>query len=371
MTKLPPALLLILVCGACHIGSTTSLATVNKPDPTTPSGSNGSTRRDFVRGTTTTTAAAALLVASTAATNVAVPPSWAAATAAEEEGTSTTSSLPFCVLGANGRTGTKIVQDILGRGLTVRATSRSGVYQNSVEDAATAATANPLLVPMVCDVTDPTTVQTAVQGTRAVFFAASASKKGGTPAQVDNEGLVNVARACIAAKVPHLVIVSSGSVTQPESPVFKFLNLFGSIMEEKIKGEDAVRGLYAKRDGAPSTMMITYTVIRPGGLTEEPARGVQALELNQGDMKTGRISRLDLAQLCVETTLYPKLTGQTTFECYEADTGKTLQEVGFSNLFKKKAGPSEPTTGRERRGESFAELFSGLEYDTATAEVLT
>jgi NAD(P)H-binding len=265
-------------------------------------------------------------------------------------------NLPFCVIGANGRTGTKCVQEILERGLAVKATSRSGVYSN---DGLVAS--NHLLVPTVCDVTQPSTIASAVQGTRAVIFAASASKQGGTPAQVDNEGLVNVAKACVSANVPHLVIVSSGSVTRPDSPVFKFLNLFGGIMEEKIKGEDAVRTMYAQEN----IKGLTYTVIRPGGLTEDPARGVGAMELNQGDTKSGRISRFDVAKLCVEATLYPELTGGTTFECYDADTGKPLETVGMSNILKKKSDPSEFVTGYERRGDTYQELFRGLKKDVA------
>ncbi|KAG7353757.1 NmrA family protein [Nitzschia inconspicua] len=259
--------------------------------------------------------------------------------------------IPFCVIGANGRTGTKCVQELLERGLPVRATSRSGVYN--------AGSSSNLLIPTVCDVTQPSTIAEAVQGTRSVIFAASASKQGGTPAQVDSEGLVNVAKACIEAKVPHLVIVSCGGVTRPDSAVYKFLNLLGGIMEEKIKGEDDVRSLYAKTEGG-----MTYTVIRPGGLTEEPARGVSAMELNQGDTKSGRISRYDVAKLCVEATLFPDLTGGSTFECYDADTGKPLETVGLSNILKMKTDPSEFVTGYERRGETYQELFRGLKKDS-------
>jgi uncharacterized protein YbjT (DUF2867 family) len=256
---------------------------------------------------------------------------------------------PFCVIGANGKTGTKCVQLLLEKSIPVRATSRSGIYDSE--------SSSPLLMPMVCDVTNPPTVETAVKGTRAVIFAASASKAGGTPVQVDNDGLVTVAKACIAARVPHLVIVSSGSVTKPDSPVYKFLNIFGKIMDEKIKGEDAIRSLYAGVDG------LTYTVIRPGGLTEEPARGVSALELNQGDNKSGRISRYDVASLCVESTTYPELTGGTTFECYDEDTGKSLSRVGMSNILKQTTGSSEYRTGKERTGDTWKALFTGLERD--------
>jgi uncharacterized protein YbjT (DUF2867 family) len=269
-------------------------------------------------------------------------------------------SAPFCVIGANGKTGTKCVQGLLDRKIPVRATSRSGVYitNNNMEDPEEQPqnnNKNPLLKPMVCDVTNPSTMDAVVQGARAVIFAASASKAGGTPAQVDNVGLVNVAKACIAAKVPHLVIVSSGGVSKPDSPIYKFLNIFGGIMEEKIKGEDLVRNLYAGVEGA------TYTIIRPGGLTEEPPVGVAGLELNQGDTKSGRISRFDVASLCIESTLYPQQTGGTTFECYEAVTGKPMGSVGLSNIMKQKSDPSEFVTGKEQRGDTWEKLFTGLE----------
>lgn len=45
--------------------------------------------------------------------------------------------------------------------------------------------------------------------------------------QTDLAGVVNVARACLEAKVPRLVVVSSGGVATPDSSIYKFLNLFG------------------------------------------------------------------------------------------------------------------------------------------------
>lgn len=260
---------------------------------------------------------------------------------------------PICVIGANGKTGSECVGACLSRGIDVVATSRGGVYSGSYESM------GPNVA--VCDVTIPSTIQSAVKGSRAVIFAASASKAGGTAAAVDNIGLVNVAKACIENKIPHLVIVSSGAVTKPDSPVYKFLNLFGNIMEEKIRGEDSVRDLYKSIDISTST----YTVIRPGGLTEEDGQGVKALELNQGDSKSGRIARADVAALCIEATNFPKLSGGTTFECYNADTGKPLQSVGLSNILKQRNKSNDDVflSGKERRGATYEGIFTGLEKD--------
>ena len=82
-------------------------------------------------------------------------------------------------------------------------------------------------------------------------------------------------------------------------------------------------------------------------------------------MKTGRISRTDVANICIECTMYPKLTGYTTFECYDYDTGKTLNNVGFSNILKLTTDPTtEISTGNEHRNcNSYEELFTGLQSD--------
>ncbi len=271
---------------------------------------------------------------------------------------STANNGPITIIGSNGKSGSECVGACLSRSIPVRATSRSGIYSGIYSNAAAA---DKLLSTTPCDVTIPSTISSAVEGSRAVVFAASASKQGGTAAAVDNEGLVNVAKACIAAKVPVLVIISSGAVTKPDSPVYKFLNLFGKIMEEKIKGEDTVRALYKNVDGCGCT----YTVIRPGGLTEEEGKGVAALELNQGDTKSGRIARADVASLCIEASIYPQLAGGTTFECYDADTAKPLATVGMSNIMKAKNKATDEVyvSGKERRGDTWEKIFTGLEKD--------
>lgn len=45
----------------------------------------------------------------------------------------------------------------------------------------------------------------------------------------ESAGVINVAKACLEAKVPRLVVVSSGGVASPESSIYKFLNLFGEV----------------------------------------------------------------------------------------------------------------------------------------------
>ncbi|KAG5191157.1 NADH(P)-binding-domain-containing protein [Tribonema minus] len=257
------------------------------------------------------------------------------------------------VLGANGKTGTECVKQLLAKGIACTATSRSGSLKSEFEDPSA------LLTAAAVDVTNLSSVSAAVKGAKGVIFAASASKGGGNAEAVDYKGVVNAAKACLENNVPRLVIVSSGGVSKPNSPVYKFLNLFGEIMKFKALGEEEVRALYAQSD-APCY----YTIVRPGGLTLAPPLGVEQLEINQGDAISGRIARADVAAICVEA-IYSDATRDTTFECYGADTGKPLDSVGVSNILKQTAGPGTPAPSSAHRGSTWAQLFQGLEPDHA------
>ena len=177
-------------------------------------------------------------------------------------------SKPIAVIGSGGRTGSLCVAACLKRGLAVKALSRAGAPPPGVD-------ADPLLSFATCDVRDPSTID--VTGAGAVIYAASGSKKGGSPHEVDNLGVVNAAKACVAAKVPRLVVISSTAVTRPDSLGYKFTDVYGKIMGEKKLGEDGVYAVSASSD-------LAYTIIRPGGLEEPKENVVQgpgALEISQ------------------------------------------------------------------------------------------
>ena len=266
------------------------------------------------------------------------------------------------VFGANGKTGRRCVARAAAAGARVVACTRAGDFSSTgLENAH-------LVEARAGDVSKATDadLRSILRGRDAAIFAASASPSGGTPQEVDKAGLVKVAAACVAENVKRLVIVSSGSVSKPLSPVYVFLNFFGGVMRAKIEGEDAVRAMYVARESCD------YVVIRPGGLTEDPARGATAVELNQGDEKSGRISREDVASLCVAAAMAggTEVARNATFECYWADTANDLRDVGFANALAAFSPSSDDDgsgslrpTGRERRGETWADLLDGLEPD--------
>ena len=246
------------------------------------------------------------------------------------------------ILGANGGTGRECVSAALASGRTCYATTRSGSF-NYDEESTTSSVLqknNPKLIQDQADVTSVDGLFALVdrvnnnksESVGAMIFAASASAKGNNAVDVDYQGVINAAQVCIQKNIPRLVIVSSGAVTRPNSAVYKLLNFVGNgIMEAKINGEDKVRELYAREE--IMNKGLGYTIVRPGGLTNEAATGPSFLEVNQGDDKSGRLSRADVAGICIGC-LDVASSFDTTFECYLKDTAKPVDNVGLSNILR-------------------------------------
>jgi uncharacterized protein YbjT (DUF2867 family) len=104
-------------------------------------------------------------------------------------------------------------------------------------------------------------------------------------------------KAYYGTNLPQFVLVSSAGVTRPgrpginleeEPPAVRLNDQLGGILTWKLKGEDSLR-----ESG------IAYTIIRPCALTEEA--GGKELIFEQGDNIRGKISREDVAELCVRS----------------------------------------------------------------------
>ena len=273
------------------------------------------------------------------------------------------------VLGANGGTGRLVVQTLVAAGGSTRgsgtrrpcvAATRSGLLDYDLPTVGGDTAANGSVKTLAVDVASLSSVRAAIGAVPdlgAVVFCASSSKDA---FGVDRDGVVHAAASCLEFHIPRLVVVSSGAVSRPDSPVYLLLNTVAKgIMEAKIQGEDAVRALY--RDDALQQQGIGYTIVRPGGLTNEEPVGSAGLELNQGDTKSGRLSRQDVAAICVACLDSPDAF-DATFECYEAATAKPLESVGISNILKMR-DPTPFRSGMERRGATWAGLFRGLTRD--------
>ncbi|KAF8642537.1 hypothetical protein HU200_067213 [Digitaria exilis] len=147
---------------------------------------------------------------------------------------------------------------------------------------------------------------------------------------------------------PRFVHVSSAGVTRPERPgldlskqppAVRLNKELGSILTYKLKGEDLIR-----ESGIP------YTIVRPCALTEEPAGA--DLIFDQGDNITGKVSREEVARICVAALASPNAVGKTFevkstvpfSEPYVIDPSNPPPEKDYEMYFKEL---KEGITGKE------------------------
>lgn len=282
-----------------------------------------------------------------------------AAQAAEGKG-------PVAIVGASGRTGSLCVNACIRRGIPVRALTRTGEWTSppTPEGAVTTFSGDTsnLLSVSKCDVTfnDLEALTKTLEGCSAVIYAASASKKGGTALEVDNKGVCKVAEAAVAAKVSRYVVISSTSTTRPKSLGYIFTNMGvgGNIMGEKRSGEVGTMAAYQNQSP------LSYTIVRPGGL-EEPKRnkvlGPSVLEISQGDVFAGIISRADVAEATVELALSESPNVQNTaVELYYSDSILEVEGKFKSLLAKAKIEGSPENKQLRLHGSTYSELFENI-----------
>jgi uncharacterized protein YbjT (DUF2867 family) len=196
------------------------------------------------------------------------------------------------VAGANGRTGKLIVAQLAAANWKVRALVRDLA---KAEDLA----ADRVEV-RAADVRDPKSLAVALKGATYLISAIGASggfrtAPGDGPQEVDFQGVRNLALAAKAANIRQFVLVSSAGAGHADSYPSAFMKPF---LQAKFAGEQALRA-----SGVP------YTIVRPGGLTDEAAGGLFAF--TQGDTASGRIPRADVAVVCVAALGVPSALGKT------------------------------------------------------------
>jgi uncharacterized protein YbjT (DUF2867 family) len=137
------------------------------------------------------------------------------------------------------------------------------------------------------DALDPASLEKALASGR---FGVAVSTLSGNPDagyEADGAGNINAVNAAGDAGIERFLLISSIGVGDSEKalppPVIEAL---GAVLKEKARAEKAL---------IESGM--TYTILRPGGLTNKPSSGKGYL--TEDPMATGIISRAELARLTV------------------------------------------------------------------------
>lgn len=214
------------------------------------------------------------------------------------------------VAGATGKTGRRIVEELLKRNIPVRALVRDVA---AVRDSFSSE-----VELVVGDVLQPDTLSTAL-GDSTVLLCATGARPSFDltgPYKVDYEGTRNLVEAAKAQRIEHFVFVSSLCV----SKFFHPLNLFGLILVWKQKAEQ-----YLQQSG------LTYTIVRPGGLTE--AEDSNAVVMKPADtLFDGSIPRRQVAQVCVEALFQPSARNQIVEVIAEAAAPAKAVEELFTSV---------------------------------------
>lgn len=198
------------------------------------------------------------------------------------------------VLGASGRTGFHVVRMLAARGHTVRAGLRSRRRAEVVQ--------NLKAEPVVADVTaDPADLIEVFKDSDVVINAIGAPDPEPESVNlVDRDGTITAIRAAETAGVPRFVHLSAQFADAPD------------------QGDRLVRSiLLAKQvsDSALQRSALTWTIVRPGTLTDAPGTGrVRAA----GHLEPGRISRQDVAAVLVGVLGEP-LTENRGFDVVSGD----------------------------------------------------
>jgi uncharacterized protein YbjT (DUF2867 family) len=204
------------------------------------------------------------------------------------------------IAGGHGQIALRLTAQLAGRGDVVTGVVRNPDHRADVENAGGTAVVLDLETATVDDLADVLT------GADAVVFAAGAGPNSGVPRKdtVDRAAAVLLADAAQQAGVQRYLLVSAMGVDdEPPAPRRVADNPADS-------GEVWIAYLRAKRaaEEAVRATELDWTILRPGGLTDDPGVGRILLAPS---VPRGTITRDDTAAVLVALLDAPGTVGQT------------------------------------------------------------
>jgi uncharacterized protein YbjT (DUF2867 family) len=191
------------------------------------------------------------------------------------------------IAGGHGKIALRLAGLLAARGDRVRSLIRNSDHVADVE--ATGAEA------VLADLEREDDLSAAVEGADAVVFAAGAGPGSGPGRKrtVDLGGALKLIDAARAAGAPRYVMISAMGAHDPSA------------------GPEAMRPYLeakAEADGAVASSGLEFTIVRPGGLTDDPGTG----RVRVGErLDSGQIPRDDVAATLVAVLDQPRAIGRT------------------------------------------------------------
>jgi uncharacterized protein YbjT (DUF2867 family) len=199
------------------------------------------------------------------------------------------------VAGGHGKIGLRLLRLLADRGHRARGLIRNPDHAIELHNVGAEA--------VLCDIEERDDISDCVRGADAVVFAAGAGPGSGPERKrtVDYGGAVKLIEAAKKNGIERYVIVSAVSADRPE-----------------VWSEPMVPYYEAKRDADQALLEsgLSYTIVRPGGLTDD--RGTGLVKVGT-DLERGEIPREDVAATLLAVLETPSTIGET-FELVSGDT---------------------------------------------------
>jgi nucleoside-diphosphate-sugar epimerase len=177
------------------------------------------------------------------------------------------------IAGAHGKIALRLIPRLVGHGDAVIGLIRNPDHADGVRAVGAE--------PVVCDLEHATGAQVAaaLHGADAAVFAAGAGPGSGAERKLtmDRDGAIKLLAGATEAGVPRYLIVSAvGAENPPDDD-----DVFSVYLRAKAQADDAVRA-----------SDLDWTIVRPGGLTDDPGTG--RVRIDTAPFR-GRIPREDVA----------------------------------------------------------------------------
>jgi nucleoside-diphosphate-sugar epimerase len=198
--------------------------------------------------------------------------------------------MEVAIAGGHGKIGLLLGKTLVERGDTVFGLIRDPGQEDDLHAAG--------VEPVVCDLEADGDVAEAISGAEAVVFAAGAGPGSGAERKrtMDLGGALKLIDAARAEGVERYVMISAMGAADPPA---EGGDVFGEYLRAK-----------AEADRALAESGLAYTIVRPGGLTDDPPTG----RIEIGDrLERGQIPRADVAAV-LAAALQARNTIGATFD---------------------------------------------------------
>jgi uncharacterized protein YbjT (DUF2867 family) len=208
-------------------------------------------------------------------------------TGRQTRGRSTLPGVRCAIAGAHGKIAQLLTRQLIGRGDSVIGLIRNPDHAEDLRSLGAS--------PELCDLEHETVerIAAAIHGSDVAVFAAGAGPGSGAERKltVDRDGCIKLLAAAAHAGVARFVVVSAVGTENPPTGD----DVFSIYLRAKADADDAVRA--SDRE---------WTIVRPGGLTDDPGTGRARIDT---EPFRGTVSREDVATVLAEILREPRSIG--------------------------------------------------------------